>query len=62
MTSVLVYGLPMTTSAAAHKYVFPVVRELAHPSTDGEYPPERRVTRPSQRDLVAASLLVYPAR
>ena len=62
MTSVLVYGSAMTTSAAAHKYVFPVVRELAHPSADGKLPPERRVTRPSQRDLVAASLLAFPVR
>ena len=52
----------MITSSAARKYVFPVVRELAHPSVDGEFPPERRVTRPSQRDLVAASLIAYPAR
>jgi hypothetical protein len=52
----------MTTSSAGHKYVFPVVRELAHPSVDREYPPERRVTRPSQRNLVAASLLAYPDR
>ena len=39
MTSVLVYGSAMNTSAAVHKYVFPVVRELADPSVDGELPP-----------------------
>jgi hypothetical protein len=52
----------MSTSSGVHKFVFPVVRELAHPGTDGEYPPERRVTRPSQRNLVAASLLAHPDR
>jgi hypothetical protein len=52
----------MPTSSGVHKFVFPVVRELARPSVDGEYPPERRVTRPSQRNLVAASLLAYPDR
>ena len=62
MTSVLVYGSLMSTSSGVHKFVFPVVRELAHPGTDGEYPPERRVTRPSQRNLVAASLLAHPDR
>jgi hypothetical protein len=52
----------MTSPSAIHKFVFPVVREIADPSVDGEYPPERRVTRPSQRNLVAASLLAYPDR
>lgn len=62
MTSVLVYGSPMTSSSSIHTFVFPVVRELAGPSVDGEVPPERRVTRPSQRNLVAASLIACPDR
>ena len=50
----------MITSSAAHKYVFPAVRELAYPETGSEVPPERRVVRPTQRDRVAASLLACP--
>jgi hypothetical protein len=52
----------MTSSSSTHRFAFPVVRELARPSVDGEVPPERRVTRPSQRNLVAASLLACPDR
>ena len=50
----------MITSTAAHKYVFPSVRELADPEGVSEAPPDRRVVRPTQRDRVAASLLACP--
>jgi hypothetical protein len=50
----------MITSTAVHKYVFPVVRELADPDVGSEAPPDRRVVRPTQRDRVAASLLACP--
>jgi hypothetical protein len=44
------------------RFVLPTVRELASAGADREVPPEERVTRPTQRSLVAASLLFCPGR
>jgi hypothetical protein len=41
------------------RFVYPTVREL--PRTSAPEDPARRVVRPAQRDLVAASLLRRPA-
>ncbi len=42
----------------SHRYTFPQVHELLPPHRD-ERPPERR---PTQRELVAVSLLLGPRR
>jgi hypothetical protein len=41
-----------------HRFVYPTVREL--PAVNSPEDPARRVVRPSQRDLVVASLLRRP--
>jgi hypothetical protein len=52
----------MTSPAHIRRFVLPTVRELALSGSDRDVPPESRVTRPSQRSLVAASLLFCPGR
>jgi hypothetical protein len=44
---------------ADHRFVYPNVREIPATSAPGD--PSRRFVRPSQRDLVLASLLRRPA-
>jgi hypothetical protein len=44
---------------ADHRFVYPNVREI--PATTAPEDPQRRFVRPSQRDLVMASLLRLPA-
>jgi hypothetical protein len=44
------------------RFVVPTVRELGLSQGGRDIPPEQRVTRPTQRSLVAASLLFCPAR
>ena len=44
------------------RFVLPTVREVAASGSDHEVPPEPRVARPTQRSLVAASLLFCPGR
>ena len=44
------------------RFVVPTVRELGLSRDGREFPPEPRVTRPTQRSLVAASLLFCPVR
>jgi hypothetical protein len=43
---------------SAHRFVYPHVREI--PATTSPQDPARRLVRPSQRDLVTASLLRRP--
>jgi hypothetical protein len=52
----------MNTPAHIRRFVLPTVRELGLPGAGHEVPPEQRLTRPSQRSLVAASLIVCPGR
>ena len=52
----------MNPPAHIRRFVLPTVRELAVSGTDREVPPEERVARPTQRSLVAASLLFCPGR
>jgi hypothetical protein len=52
----------MNTPAHIRRFVLPTVRELAASGADRDVPPEQRVARPSQRSLVAASLLFCPGR
>jgi hypothetical protein len=51
-------------SAPTHirRFVVPTVRELGLSHADRDVPPEQRVARPTQRSLVAASLLFCPGR
>jgi hypothetical protein len=44
---------------ADHRFVYPNVREI--PATSSPEDPARRFVRPSQRDLVLASLVRRPA-
>ena len=43
---------------ADHRFCYPRVREITAPAPDRD--PARRLVRPSQRDLVQASLLRRP--
>jgi hypothetical protein len=52
----------MNTPAHIRRFVLPTVRELGHSGTHRAVPPEQRVARPSQRSLVAASLMFCPGR
>ncbi|HEY6892263.1 MAG TPA: hypothetical protein VI300_30945 [Solirubrobacter sp.] len=52
----------MNSPAHIRRFVVPTVRELAASGADREVPPEQRRTRPSQRSLVAASLVFCPGR
>ena len=52
----------MNTPTHIRRFVLPTVRELDHPGAGFSIPPEPRVARPSQRSLVAASLLFCPGR
>ena len=52
----------MNPPAHIRRFVVPTVRELALSGPDREVPPEPRIARPSQRSLVAASLLFCPGR
>ena len=52
----------MNTPTHIRRFVVPTVRELALCGEGFEVPPEPRIARPSQRSLVAASLLYCPGR
>ena len=52
----------MTPPAHIRRFVLPTVRELPSAGSGREVPPEPRVARPTQRSLVAASLLYCPGR
>jgi hypothetical protein len=52
----------MNTPTHIRRFVVPTVRELAAAGDGREVPPEPRTPRPSQRSLVAASLIVCPGR
>jgi hypothetical protein len=62
MTSVLVYGARMNAPTHIRRFVVPTVRELGLSRGGRELPPDARVARPTQRSLVAASLLFCPGR
>lgn len=62
MTSVLVYVVGMDTPTHIRRFVVPTVRELGLSGAGRDVPPESRVARPTQRSLVAASLLFCPGR
>ena len=52
----------MNTPPHIRRFVLPTVRELGHHGAGHQVPPESRVSRPTQRSLVAASLLFCPGR
>ena len=52
----------MNPPAHIRRFVLPTVRELGLSDGGREVPPEPRVARPTQRSLVAASLLFCPGR
>jgi hypothetical protein len=52
----------MSTPTRIRRFVVPTVRELGAPGAGREVPPKPRTARPSQRSLVAASLIVCPGR
>ncbi|WP_157592495.1 hypothetical protein [Solirubrobacter soli] len=52
----------MNTPTHIRRFVVPTVRELGLSGAGHDVPPETRVTRPTQRSLVAASLLFCPGR
>jgi hypothetical protein len=52
----------MTSPAHIRRFVLPTVREIGPSGTGREVPPESRTARPSQRSIVAASLMVCPGR
>ena len=52
----------MNTPTHIRRFVVPTVRELGLSARRPRVPPERRVARPTQRSLVAASLLFCPGR
>jgi hypothetical protein len=52
----------MNTPTHIRRFVVPTVRELGPAGAGREVPPESRTARPSQRSLVAASLLFCPGR
>jgi hypothetical protein len=52
----------MNSSTHIRRFVVPTVRELGFSHGGRDIPPEPRVARPTQRSLVAASLLFCPGR
>lgn len=52
----------MNTPTHIRRFVVPTVRELGLSRDGRDIPPEARVARPTQRSLVAASLLFCPGR
>ena len=52
----------MNSPTHIRRFVVPTVRELGLSDGRRDFPPETRVARPTQRSLVAASLLFCPGR
>ena len=52
----------MNTPSHIRRFVVPTVRELGLSHGTRDVPPEQRVARPTQRSLVAASLMFCPGR
>jgi hypothetical protein len=52
----------MDTPTHIRRFVVPSVREVGLSPGTRDVPPEQRVARPTQRSLVAASLLFCPGR
>jgi hypothetical protein len=52
----------MNTPTHIRRFVVPTVRELGLSRDGRDIPPETRAARPTQRSLVAASLLFCPGR
>ena len=52
----------MNSPTHIRRFVVPTVRELGLSERGREVPPETRIARPTQRSLVAASLLFCPGR
>jgi hypothetical protein len=52
----------MNAPTHIRRFVLPTVRELGLSGAGHQVPPEQRVARPSQRSLVAASLMFCPGR
>jgi hypothetical protein len=52
----------MNAPTHIRRFVVPTVRELGVSGSGREVPPEPRTGRPTQRSLVAASLIYCPGR
>jgi hypothetical protein len=52
----------MTSPTHIRRFVVPTVRELGRSDGGRDVPPGKRDARPTQRSLVAASLLFCPGR
>jgi hypothetical protein len=54
--------IDMNTPTHIRRFVVPTVRELGLSQGTRDVPPEQRLARPTQRSVVAASLLFCPGR